>query len=37
VVNPGPRIGRDNDRVFRELLGIPEERYHQLIEAEVIY
>jgi benzylsuccinate CoA-transferase BbsF subunit len=37
AVNPGPRIGRDNDHVFRELLGIPEERYRQLVDAEVIY
>jgi benzylsuccinate CoA-transferase BbsF subunit len=37
AVSPGPCIGRDNDHVFRELLGIPEERYRQLIEAEVIY
>ena len=37
AVNPGPCIGRDNDYVFRELLEIPEERYRQLIDAEVIY
>jgi benzylsuccinate CoA-transferase BbsF subunit len=37
AVEPGPWIGRDNDHVFRELLGIPEERYRQLIDAEVIY
>jgi crotonobetainyl-CoA:carnitine CoA-transferase CaiB-like acyl-CoA transferase len=37
AVSPGPRIGRDNERVFRKLLGIPEERYHQLVEAEIIY
>jgi benzylsuccinate CoA-transferase BbsF subunit len=37
AVSPGPCIGRDNDHVFRELLGIPEERYRQLIDAEVIY
>jgi benzylsuccinate CoA-transferase BbsF subunit len=36
-VNPGPCIGRDNDHVFRELLGIPEERYRQLVDSEVIY
>ncbi len=37
AVSPGPSIGRDNDRVFRELLGIPEDRYRQLVDAEVIY
>jgi len=37
AVNPGPSIGRDNEHVFRKLLGIPEERYRQLVDAEVIY
>ena len=36
-VNPGPRIGQDNDFVFKELLGLPEERYRQLIREQVIY
>ena len=36
-VKPGPIIGQDNDRVFKELLGLPDERYRQLIEQEVIY
>lgn len=36
-VRPGPAIGQDNDHVFRELLGLPEERYRQLIEEQVIY
>jgi benzylsuccinate CoA-transferase BbsF subunit len=36
-VRPGPRIGQDNDVVFKELLGIPEDRYRQLIAAQVIY
>ena len=36
-VRPGPRIGQDNDHVFKELLGLPEERYRQLIEEQVIY
>jgi hypothetical protein len=30
-------IGRDNDRVFREILGLPEERYRALVDAQVIY
>ncbi len=36
-VQPGPAIGRDNDVVFKELLGLEEERYRQLIDEEVIY
>jgi benzylsuccinate CoA-transferase BbsF subunit len=36
-IEPGPRIGRDNDHVFKELLGIPEERYRRLVEDQVIY
>jgi benzylsuccinate CoA-transferase BbsF subunit len=36
-VQPGPRIGRDNDFVFRELLGLPEDRYARLVEDQVIY
>ena len=36
-VRPGPAIGQDNDHVFKELLGLPEERYRELIDAQVIY
>ncbi len=36
-VQPGPRMGRDNDFVFRELLGVAEERYQRLMEEQVIY
>jgi benzylsuccinate CoA-transferase BbsF subunit len=36
-VRPGPAIGQDNDYVFKELLGLPEERYRQLIDEQVIY
>jgi len=36
-VQPGPRIGRDNDHVFLELLGLPQDRYRHLIEDQVIY
>ena len=36
-VQPGPRIGQDNDCVFKDLLGIPEDRYRELIAAQVIY
>ena len=36
-VQPGPVIGRDNERVFRDILGMPQERYRQLVEEKVIY
>jgi benzylsuccinate CoA-transferase BbsF subunit len=36
-VQPGPRMGRDNDLVFKQLLGIAADRYQQLIAAQVIY
>jgi benzylsuccinate CoA-transferase BbsF subunit len=36
-VRPGPYMGQDNDYVFRELLGLSEERYRQLKEEEVIF
>jgi benzylsuccinate CoA-transferase BbsF subunit len=36
-VETGPVIGRDNEHVFKELLGIPEERYRRLVEEQVIY
>ncbi len=37
AVRPGPMIGQDNDYVFRELLELPEDRYRDLIEREIIY
>jgi benzylsuccinate CoA-transferase BbsF subunit len=36
-VRPGPVMGQDNDYVFKELLGLSEKRYRQLIEEQVIY
>jgi benzylsuccinate CoA-transferase BbsF subunit len=36
-VRPGPSMGQDNEHVFQELLGIPEERYRQLVDDQVIY
>ena len=36
-IRPGPYIGQDNDHVFRDILGLSEERYQALIEAKVIY
>ncbi|MFQ5667949.1 MAG: CaiB/BaiF CoA transferase family protein [Candidatus Binatia bacterium] len=36
-VRPGPRIGQDNEFVFKKLLGLPEDRYQQLVAQHVIY
>jgi benzylsuccinate CoA-transferase BbsF subunit len=36
-MRPGPAIGQENDYVFKEILGLSERRYHQLIADEVIY
>ncbi len=36
-MRPGPTIGQDNDRVFREILGLSERRYQQLIADQAIY
>jgi benzylsuccinate CoA-transferase BbsF subunit len=36
-VRPGPMIGQDNDHVFREILGLPDDEYRRLIEDEVIH
>jgi len=36
-VAPAPGIGHDNEHVFKEILGLSEERYRQLVEEEVIY
>ena len=37
VVRPGPAIGQDNDHAFREVLGLSEERYRDLVQRQVIY
>lgn len=37
TVRPGPVMGQDNERVFRELLGLAPERYAALVEEQVIY
>jgi crotonobetainyl-CoA:carnitine CoA-transferase CaiB-like acyl-CoA transferase len=34
---PGPAMGQDNDHVFRDLLGIEDARYRELIERKIIY
>jgi crotonobetainyl-CoA:carnitine CoA-transferase CaiB-like acyl-CoA transferase len=36
-VTPGPVMGRDNDHVFLELMGISEARYRALVEAEIVF
>ena len=36
-INPGPWIGQDNEYVLKELIGLSEERYRELVEQEVIY
>jgi benzylsuccinate CoA-transferase BbsF subunit len=36
-VRTGPCMGQDNDRVFTTLLGLPGERYRELITNQVIY
>ena len=36
-VRPGPRIGQDNERVFKGLLGIDDARYQALVDAKTIY
>jgi benzylsuccinate CoA-transferase BbsF subunit len=36
-VEPGPMIGRDNERVFRGLLGVAEVEYARLVDEQVIY
>ena len=34
---PGPVIGQDNEHVFKEILGLSEERYSELVESKIIY
>jgi benzylsuccinate CoA-transferase BbsF subunit len=36
-VRPGPSIGQDNEFVLRELLGLSDARYRELVEKRVIY
>ncbi|MCP4908865.1 MAG: CoA transferase [bacterium] len=37
LVEPGPAMGQHNERVYRELLGLSEERYRDLIARRVIH
>lgn len=36
-VRPGPMLGEDNEKVFKKILGISEERYNDLVERHIIY
>jgi benzylsuccinate CoA-transferase BbsF subunit len=36
-VRPGPRIGQDNEAVFREIVGLSDAEYRKLVEEKVIY
>jgi len=36
-VRTGPRIGQDNEHVFKKILGMPEERFRHLVETQVIH
>jgi benzylsuccinate CoA-transferase BbsF subunit len=36
-IRPGPAVGQDNEQVFKELLGMPEARYRELVERKVIF
>jgi len=36
-VRTGPRIGQDNERVLKGLLGLDDARYARLVEAQIIY
>ncbi len=37
AVRPGPMIGQDNEHVFKELLGLSEAQYQELVERKIIY
>ncbi|RLQ21104.1 CoA transferase [Seongchinamella sediminis] len=36
-IKPGPWLGQDNDRVFKGILGLDDERYQSLVDNKVIY
>lgn len=36
-VRPGPMIGQDNDHTFRDILGLSDDRYRDLVERKIIY
>lgn len=36
-VQPGPRMGQDNERVLRDLLGLGADEYRRLLDAKIIH
>lgn len=36
-IKPGPWMGQDNERVFKEILGMDADRFDRLVAAEVIF
>ncbi|MFN8626958.1 MAG: CoA transferase [Candidatus Binatia bacterium] len=36
-IRPGPMIGRDNERVFKDLLGLTADAYRDYVERKVIF
>jgi len=36
-VGPGPCIGQDGERVFREIVGLPDAEYRKLVDEKVIF
>jgi len=36
-VQPGPRMGQDNERVLRDLLGLGADEYQRLLDAKIIH
>jgi benzylsuccinate CoA-transferase BbsF subunit len=36
-IEPGPWIGQDNEYVFKELLGLSQQRFDELVAKKVIY
>ena len=37
AVRPGPVIGQDNEHVFKDILGLSETQYQELVERKIIY
>jgi benzylsuccinate CoA-transferase BbsF subunit len=37
AVRTGPMLGQDNEHVFREILGLSDERYQALVDAQIIF
>jgi len=36
-VRPGPVIGQDNEKVFKQILGMSDAEYDEAVEREIIY